>query len=265
MADDKQKDAAEQEEPVATQEATAAPEQAPEAPAQDAVEPVAAPEEATPEVAEAVADAEPEKVVEEAPVEEAPAAEVAEPVEEAKETPTESTDAEAPGEVAEEAAPAKEAPAASEQRVVVPEGMIGFTGELTGKVYSIEDLDQVTDPEDANIGLDDLRKLVENTLTNVSEHEIVSGKVVSISDKDVVIDIGFKSDGIVSRSEFDSELEAGAEVEVYLERIEDYHGQLVLSKTKADTVRRWRRIEDAFDNEEILNLHLSKLIFPDQE
>ena len=265
MADDKQKDAAEQEEPVATQEATAAPEQAPEAPAQDAVEPVAAPEEATPEVAEAVADAEPEKVVEEAPVEEAPAAEVAEPVEEAKETPTESTEAEAPAEeaapakeaeapaeVAEEAAPAKEAPAASEQRVVVPEGMIGFTGELTGKVYSIEDLDQVTDPEDANIGLDDLRKLVENTLTNVSEHEIVSGKVVSISDKDVVIDIGFKSDGIVSRSEFDSELEAGAEVEVYLERIEDYHGQLVLSKTKADTVRRWRRIEDAFDNEEVL-------------
>ncbi|MDA1027962.1 MAG: 30S ribosomal protein S1 [Bacteroidetes bacterium] len=131
-------------------------------------------------------------------------------------------------------------------------GMLGFTGEITGQVYKLEDLDKVIDPEDWNVGLDDLRKLVEKTLTNVSEHEIVSGKVVSVGEKDVVIDIGFKSDGIVSRSEFGADLEAGQEVEVYLERIEDYHGQLVLSKTKADTVRRWRRIEDAFNNEEVL-------------
>lgn len=131
-------------------------------------------------------------------------------------------------------------------------GMLGFTGEITGQVYKLDELDNVVDPEDWNVGLDDLRKLVENTLTNVSEHEIVSGKVVSVGDKDVVIDIGFKSDGIVSRSEFGSDLAAGQEVEVYLERIEDYHGQLVLSKTKADTVRRWRRIEDAFNNEEVL-------------
>ena len=136
--------------------------------------------------------------------------------------------------------------------VELPLGMIGFTGEISGEVYKLEDLDNVTDPEDWNVGLDDLRKLVENTLTNVSEHEIVAGKVVSIGEKDVVIDIGFKSDGIVSRSEFDSDLTEGEEVEVYLERIEDYHGQLVLSKTKADTVRRWRRIEDAFNNEEVL-------------
>lgn len=131
-------------------------------------------------------------------------------------------------------------------------GMLGFTGEITGQVYKLEDLDKVIDPEDWNVGLDDLRKLVEKTLTNVSEHEIVSGKVVSVGEKDVVIDIGFKSDGIVPRSEFGPLLEAGQDVEVYLERIEDYHGQLVLSKTKADTVRRWRRVEDAFNNEEVL-------------
>ena len=130
--------------------------------------------------------------------------------------------------------------------------MIGYTGELSGEVFKLEDLENITDETDPNVGLDDLRKLVENTLTNVSENEIVAGKVISISEKDVVIDIGFKSDGIVSRSEFGDELAAGEEVEVYLERIEDYHGQLVLSKTKADTVRRWRRIEDAFDNEEVL-------------
>jgi len=134
----------------------------------------------------------------------------------------------------------------------VRSGMLGFTGEITGEIYKLEDLDKVVDPEDWNVGLDDLRKLVESTLTNVSEHEIVVGKIVSVGEKDVVIDIGFKSDGIVSRGEFDDELVAGQEVEVYLERIEDYHGQLVLSKTKADTVRRWRRIEDAFNNEEVL-------------
>ncbi len=132
------------------------------------------------------------------------------------------------------------------------DGMLGFTGEITGKVYTLADLEKVVDPEDWNVGLDDLRILVESTLTNVSENEIVVGKVVSVGEKDVVIDIGFKSDGIVSRGEFGPELEAGQEVEVFLERIEDYHGQLVLSKTKADTVRRWRRIEDAFNNEEVL-------------
>ncbi|WP_456425721.1 30S ribosomal protein S1 [Rhodocaloribacter sp.] len=95
-------------------------------------------------------------------------------------------------------------------------------------------------------------KLVEQTLTNVSEHEIVKGRVVSIGEKDVVIDIGFKSDGIVSKNEFDEDLKPGDEVEVYLERIEDYQGQLVLSKTKADTVKRWRRIEEAYENEEVL-------------
>ena len=130
--------------------------------------------------------------------------------------------------------------------------MIGYTGEISGEVFKLEDLDNVTDDEDPNVGLDDLRKLVENTLTDVTENEIVAGKVISVGDKDVVIDIGFKSDGIVSRSEFGDELAAGEEVEVFLERIEDYHGQLVLSKTKADTVRRWRRIEDAFENEEVL-------------
>ncbi|NNE46392.1 MAG: S1 RNA-binding domain-containing protein, partial [Rhodothermales bacterium] len=129
---------------------------------------------------------------------------------------------------------------------------VGYTGEIVGDVIKLEDL-EASPEEDARITTyDELRALVEKTLTNVSAHEIVTGRVVSIGEKDVVIDIGFKSDGIISKSEFDHELESGEEVEVYLERIEDYHGQLVLSKSKADKVKRWRRIEDAFENEEVL-------------
>ena len=131
-------------------------------------------------------------------------------------------------------------------------GSVGFTGEIFGRVVKLEDLDKEPEEEDAFEGYEQLKALIEGTLTDVSEHEIVKGRIVSVGDKDVVIDIGFKSDGIVSKTEFARELEAGDEVEVYLERIEDYHGQLILSKTKADTVQRWMRVEDAFENEKVL-------------
>jgi len=263
MADDQQKEVQEQEEAPVTEEA-----QAPETTSEETGEEATA--EAAPEaVAEEVAEEAPaeESTENEAPVaeesddsaaEEAPAEAEEAPAEvaEVEDAPAEAVEEAAPEaaaeEVAEEAAPEEPASSSVEEVVAPATGMIGFTGEITGDVFKLEDLENITDETDPNVGLDDLRKLVENTLTNVSENEIVAGKVISISEKDVVIDIGFKSDGIVSRSEFGDELAAGEEVEVYLERIEDYHGQLVLSKTKADTVRRWRRIEDAFENEEVL-------------
>lgn len=129
---------------------------------------------------------------------------------------------------------------------------VGYTGEIVGRVVKLEDLDATLEAEESSADYDQLRALIEQTLTDVSEHEIVKGRVVSVGEKDVVIDIGFKSDGVVSKNEFGRDLEPGEEVEVYLERIEDYHGQLVLSKTKADTFRRWERIENAFENEEVL-------------
>ncbi len=130
---------------------------------------------------------------------------------------------------------------------------VGYTGEIVGDVIKLEDLEAAPDMEaEKAVNYDELRELVEKTLTNVSAHEIVKGRVVSIGEKDVVVDIGFKSDGIIPKSEWTRELNPGDEVEVYLERIEDYHGQLVLSKTKADKVKRWQRIEDAFENEEVL-------------
>ena len=130
---------------------------------------------------------------------------------------------------------------------------VGYTGEIIGSVIKLEDLERRGRQEEPSLPeRAELMKLIEGTLTVVSENEIVSGRVVSVGEKDVVIDIGFKSDGVVSKNEFDEDLEPGSEVQVFLERIEDYHGQLVLSKTKADKVRRWELIESVFENETVL-------------
>ncbi|MFT5514101.1 MAG: small subunit ribosomal protein S1 [Rhodothermales bacterium] len=231
-------------------------------------------EEATAEIAEAVAEAEPAAEVAEAAAEAEPVAEAAveaEPVAEA------AVEAEPVAEAAAEAEPVAEAAAEAQPEAAVeaepeaaaeaePEAAakvaatavrlsIGYKGEITGKVYKLDELNAI-DADDTTFSsgpaYDALRTLVEGTFTEVAEQQIVTGKIVSIGDKDVVIDIGFKSDGIVAKNEFDEELNIGDEVEVFLERMEDRLGQLVLSKTKADTVRRWRKIEDAFEGESVL-------------
>src|SRR5690606_17756103 len=99
---------------------------------------------------------------------------------------------------------------------------------------------------------DELLALYESSMTEVTENDIVTGRVVSMTEKEVVVDIGFKSDGVVSKNEFDRELAVGDEVEVYLERLEDRRGQLMLSKAKADDFLRWRKIEEAFETGGIL-------------
>ncbi|MCB9293209.1 MAG: 30S ribosomal protein S1 [Lewinellaceae bacterium] len=94
----------------------------------------------------------------------------------------------------------------------------------------------------------------ESTLTSVFENEIVKGKVTSIHDGDVVLDINFKSDGLVSLSEFreNPDLAVGDEVEVYVEQQEDARGQLVLSRRKAKLLRAWENIVDSYENRTVL-------------
>lgn len=93
-----------------------------------------------------------------------------------------------------------------------------------------------------------------STMTAVLESEIVMGKVSSINDDDVVLDINYKSDGIVSRSDFREfpNLAVGDEVEVYVEQQEDARGQLVLSRRKAKLLRAWERIVDSYENGTII-------------
>ena len=110
-----------------------------------------------------------------------------------------------------------------------------------GKQYSEQDRNRMAD-------------MYSDTLTEVREKEVVIGIVVDVNDKDVILNIGFKSDGLVPRSEFrDVEnLKKGDEVEVFVEDQEDKSGQLILSRRKARIVKAWERITDAYENDKVL-------------
>lgn len=100
-----------------------------------------------------------------------------------------------------------------------------------------------------------LESLYTQNLSVVGERQLISGQVVNITDRDVVLNIGFKSDGLVPLSEFkDREsLNIGDEVEVLVEEPEDDNGQLVLSYKKGQAERAWETIVDAYENDKILN------------
>ncbi len=95
-----------------------------------------------------------------------------------------------------------------------------------------------------------LQEQYDSTLTAVLENEIVAGRVTSINSGDIVLDIGYKSDGLISLSEFRDmpELTVGDRVEVYVEQQEDSRGQLVLSRRKAKLLRAWENIVDSYQN-----------------
>ena len=101
---------------------------------------------------------------------------------------------------------------------------------------------------------DDYLKKYDETLTALLENEIVQGKVMAISDGDVVLDVNFKSDGLVSHGDFRDipDLKIGDSVEVYVERQEDERGQLILSRRKAKLLRAWEAIKDSFENGSII-------------
>ena len=92
------------------------------------------------------------------------------------------------------------------------------------------------------------------TLNKVNDYEVVDGTVISINKREVVVNIGFKSDGIIPVSEFryNPDLKVGDTVEVYIENQEDKKGQLVLSHKKARASRSWDRVNAAMENEEII-------------
>lgn len=115
------------------------------------------------------------------------------------------------------------------------------SGKGFGSGYSSEEMTQ-------------LENMYSETMFSVPEKAVVKGIVVDISDRDVVVNIGHKSDGLVALSEFrDIEgLKIGDEVDVYVENQEDKSGQLVISRKKARVVSAWNQIKDALDNDVII-------------
>ena len=106
----------------------------------------------------------------------------------------------------------------------------------------------------ANVSKEELDKAYDETLNKVSEHQVVDGTVISVDKKEVVVSIGYKSDGIIPASEFryNPDLKVGDSVEVYVENAEDKKGQLVLSHKKARLSKSWDRVNAALENEEIV-------------
>ncbi len=94
----------------------------------------------------------------------------------------------------------------------------------------------------------------ESSLNKVTDHEVVDGTVIAITKREVVVNIGYKSDGIIPTSEFryNPDLKIGDTVEVYIENQEDKKGQLILSHKKARATRSWDRVNEAMENEEII-------------
>jgi small subunit ribosomal protein S1 len=99
-----------------------------------------------------------------------------------------------------------------------------------------------------------LEQLYSGTMGKINAGEIVKGRVVHIGDSNVAVDIGFKSEGTVAKSEFPNikDLKIGDEIEVFLESIEDKDGQLVLSRKRADFMRVWERVVKSHDTGEVL-------------
>lgn len=101
---------------------------------------------------------------------------------------------------------------------------------------------------------DEMEKLYSGTVTTVDTGEVVQGIVVGINDRDVILNIGFKSDGLVPLAEFKDmpNLKIGDVVDLFIEEREDSMGQLVLSRRKAKLVKGWEYVQKALDNDEVV-------------
>ncbi len=100
----------------------------------------------------------------------------------------------------------------------------------------------------------DLESLYNKSFRAIKEGEIIKGKIVGITDDNVVLDVGFKSDGTISKNEFNAteEFKIGQEVDIVIESVEDEEGNLVLSKKRADFLKIWERIINAHETEEVI-------------
>ena len=124
--------------------------------------------------------------------------------------------------------------------------------EFVEEVIKLEDL--VEESEYPQEEMEALTGFYERTMNAITENEIVNGRILDVTDSDVIIDIGFKSEGMVPKEEFDNmdELKAGDEVEVYLETLEDRNGQLSLSRRKADFIRVWEKVVGKYEDNEVI-------------
>ena len=128
--------------------------------------------------------------------------------------------------------------------------------ELTNNVKPLDDFnwEEFENGTSANVSKEELDKAYDETLNKVSEHQVTEGTVISVDKKEVIVNIGYKSDGIIPASEFryNPDLKVGDKVEVYVENQEDRKGQLILSHKKARLSKSWDRVNAALENQEVI-------------
>ncbi len=138
----------------------------------------------------------------------------------------------------------------------------GETLQANAAAEAVAETQEEFDWESLEDGLDlyskkrrnELENLYNDTLNTVQEKEVIEGTVISMNKREVVVDIGYKSDGVVSLNEFryNPEMKIGDKVDVYIESLEDKKGQMSLSHKKARAMRSWEKINLAHDNDEII-------------
>ena len=128
--------------------------------------------------------------------------------------------------------------------------------DLTKNVQPLQDFDweEFENGTSASVSKEELDKAYDETLNKVADHQVCDGKVISVDKKEVVVNIGYKSDGIIPASEFryNPDLKIGDVVEVYVESAEDKKGQLILSHKKARLSKSWDRVNAALESEEVV-------------
>lgn len=133
---------------------------------------------------------------------------------------------------------------------------------LNSKNISMDNLKFFNTDEYSEEELLSLARLYDESFRDIKEGEIIQGKIVGISGDNIVVDVGFKSDGTIPKNEFNAteEIKVGNPVDIVIESVEDEEGNLVLSKKRADFLKIWERIIDAYDNEKILQGRILKRI-----
>jgi len=152
----------------------------------------------------------------------------------------------------------------AEEEVKVEE-IPSFTGELDEgqDVYTYDQLEAASE-DYSDDEFHELASMYEDTLNEIEEKEIVTGRVVSVDENYVTVDIGFKSEGMVQTNEFPDEvvenLQPGDEVDVFLDKVEDQDGQLILSRRKADILHAWETIEESSETGKVLEGYIKRRI-----
>ena len=128
--------------------------------------------------------------------------------------------------------------------------------DLTKNVKPLDDFnwDEFENGTSAGVSKEELDKAYDETLNKVADHQVVEGTVISVDKKEVVVNIGYKSDGIIPASEFryNPDLKIGDKVEVYVESAEDKKGQLILSHKKARMSKSWDKVNEALEADAII-------------